>query len=252
MSSTSTFPSTTNSSSTSFYDVLSINESQKFTLIAICCYVVGILFLWNVPYLKLILYPFKLITVAFHEFSHALAGLCTGAKILAIKIDPDEGGVTMMRGGVLCWTLPAGYLGSSLIGAFMIFTGFNVLASEIMTIFIGLSLLACLYWARNWLLRGLTILFIAIIVLLWVFGQGDVMRYIVLFMGVMSCCYSLWDIFEDLVFRKVNESDATKFARLWCCCPPQVCGFLWFCISLLFLVAGVLAGLIAFKDPYAE
>ncbi|KAI0225737.1 hypothetical protein L0F63_007075 [Massospora cicadina] len=157
-----------------------------------------------------------------------------------------------MRGGAQCWTLPAGYLGSSLIGAFMVFTGFNVMASKVMTVFVGISLLACLYWARNWLLRGLTIVFIAIIVLLWVFGQGDVMRYIVLFMGVMSCCYSLWDIVEDLVFRKVNESDATKFARLWCCCPPQLCGFLWFLISLFFLAAGVLAGLVAFKDPYTE
>lgn len=75
---------------------LTISESQRLTLIIIGCYIVGILFLWNIPVLKLVLYPFKLITVAFHEFSHALAGLCTGATILAIKVDPDEGGVTLM------------------------------------------------------------------------------------------------------------------------------------------------------------
>ncbi|KAJ9070032.1 hypothetical protein DSO57_1012726 [Entomophthora muscae] len=233
------------------HDLLTITDSQRTTLIVIGCYIVAILVLWNLPVLKLILYPFKLITVAFHEFSHALAGVCTGATILAIKVDPDEGGVTLMRGGAQCFTLPAGYLGSSLIGALMIFTGFNILASKVMTIFIALSLLACLYWAKNWLLRGLTVLFIAIIVLLWVFGKGDIMRYVVLFMGVMSCCYSLWDIVEDLVFRKVNESDATKFARLWCCCPAQVCGFLWFIISLIFLSVGVLAGIVVFKDPGA-
>lgn len=68
----------------------------------------------------------------------------------------------------------------------------------------------------------------------------------------MSCCYSLWDIIEDLVFRKVNESDATRFAKLFGCCPAQGCGLIWFIISLVFLALGILAGLVAFKDPAAQ
>ena len=32
--------------------------------------------------------------------------------------------------------------------------------------------------------------------------------------SVMSCTYSFWDIIDDLVMRKVNDSDATKFAEL--------------------------------------
>ena len=35
-------------------------------------------------------------TVALHEFSHAAAGCCTGAKIESVQIDPDEGGATRM------------------------------------------------------------------------------------------------------------------------------------------------------------
>jgi hypothetical protein len=31
---------------------------------------------------------------------------------------------------------------------------------------------------------------------------------------VMSCTYSFWDIIDDLVMRKVNDSDATKFAEI--------------------------------------
>jgi hypothetical protein len=38
-----------------------------------------------------------------------------------------------MRGGVACITLPAGYLGSSLIGALMIFCGFDLLAAKVCT-----------------------------------------------------------------------------------------------------------------------
>jgi len=62
----------------------------------------------------------------------------------------------------------------------------------------------------------------------------------------MSCLYSLWDIIEDLVVRKVNESDASKFAKLSHCCPAQVWGVIWFLVSLGFLAVGIIAALIVF------
>lgn len=36
----------------------------------------------------------------------------------------------------------------------------------------------------------------------------------------MCGLYAVFDIFEDLVMRKVNESDASKFAELWGCAAP--------------------------------
>lgn len=56
----------------------------------------------------------------------------------------------------------------------------------------------------------------------------------------MNCLYSVWDICDDLIFRKVNESDASAFARLVGCCPSQVRGVVWFLISVAFFVGGVL------------
>lgn len=55
-----------------------------------------------------------------HELCHAIAGVLTCARIESIQLDPDEGGATRMRGGVPWITLPAGYLGSSFIGAALI------------------------------------------------------------------------------------------------------------------------------------
>ncbi|KAI9599030.1 peptidase M50B-like-domain-containing protein [Syncephalis fuscata] len=231
-----------------FSEAITPNEDQKTTLILIGAFSVAILILWNVPILKTILYPFKLVTVALHEFGHAAAGCCTGAKIESIEVNPEEGGVTRMRGGSLCCTLPAGYLGSSFFGALMIFAGFNVLASKIVSVIIGICLLATLWWAKNWLTRGITLLFIGMIVVLWVVKEAVGLKYFVLFMGVMSCLYSLWDIVEDLVVRRVNESDATKFAKYTGCCVPQFWGFIWFIISLAFLGAAVIAGLAVFHE----
>ncbi|KND01028.1 uncharacterized protein SPPG_04121 [Spizellomyces punctatus DAOM BR117] len=226
------------------------SPEQKRTIIFIAVYTVAITILWNVPVLKQILWPFKIVTVALHEFGHASAGLCTGAKIQSITLDPDEGGLTKMRGGNPYCTLPAGYIGSAFWGALMVFAGFDVLASKIVSVLIGLAMVATLYWARNWLTRGITVLFIGLIALLWWINGGYYLRYFVLFMGVMSCLYSLWDIIEDLVTRKVNESDASKFSHLCCrgCLPPQLWGVLWFLISLAFLGLAVVAALLVFKE----
>ncbi|KAJ1969905.1 hypothetical protein H4R35_006016 [Dimargaris xerosporica] len=161
----------------SFAEAVTPTHDQRILLYVMAGYIAGILILWNLPYVKVILYPFKLFTVALHEFCHAAVGCCTGAKIESITVNPDEGGLTKMHGLVLI--------------------------------------------------------------------------FIVLFMGVMSCLYSLWDIVEDLVVRKVNSSDATRFAQMTGC-PSQLCGFLWFLVSLAFLAAGVLGGLAVFKDEFDE
>ncbi|KAJ2120094.1 hypothetical protein IW147_005333 [Coemansia sp. RSA 720] len=113
---------------------LTPTKQQRTILIVICAYVLGILILWNIPYVNIVLLPFKLVTVALHEFCHAAAGLCTGAKI------------------------------------------------------------------------------------------------------------NLWDIVDDTVKRKVNESDATKFAQKTHC-SSRFCGALWLLVALVFLVAAILLGL---------
>jgi Peptidase M50B-like len=89
-----------------------------------------------------------------------------------------------------------------------------------------------------------------LIALLFWFSDGFYLRYLVLFVGVMSSLYSLWDIIEDLVMRKVNESDASQFSRLCChgMVSPKVWGAIWFILSLGFLGLAILAALYTFKD----
>jgi len=133
-------------------DRLDLTPDQRTRTIVACVYIPIIIILWNVPILKLLLYPFKLLTVAFHEFSHAFVGLLTCAKIESVQLDPDEGGATRMRGGIPWLTLPAGYLGSSFIGAALIACGYDLEASKIATFVLAVIFLMSLWWARrNWL-----------------------------------------------------------------------------------------------------
>ena len=57
-----------------------------------------------------------------------------------------------MKGGIAYLTLPAGYLGSSFIGACLIACGFNTNASKVASLVLAIFFLFTLWWARrNWL-----------------------------------------------------------------------------------------------------
>lgn len=225
------------------------NVTQRNTLIVAGIYIIAIAILWHVPYLKDILYPFKLLTVGFHEMSHAIVGVLTCARIHSIELDPDEGGSTAMSGGIPYLTLPAGYLGSSFIGACLIACGFDTNASKVASIVLAVFFLFTLWWARkNWITWVLILGMTGLVLLFWFVGGGVALRYFILFIGVMSCLYCLWDVIDDTIARKVNTSDASAFARICGCCPSRVWGVIWLIQAFIFFALGVIVGLVAFKE----
>ncbi|KAI6247854.1 hypothetical protein HI914_04291 [Erysiphe necator] len=229
-----------------------VNDTQKITLVTISLYTVAIALLWNIPYIRWVLWPFKMLTIAFHEFGHALAARLTGGKVKSISLDPHEGGVTHMVGGVSIITLPAGYLGSSLIGALLIFSGFNTTASKIASLTLGICFLLTLWWARkDWLTIITILLAVGLLIAFWFLDHAKPLRFVVLFIGVMSALYSVWDICDDLILRKVNTSDASVFAQKYG--GSSICwGVLWSMISVMFLVGGILAGIVTFHQSAAQ
>ena len=74
-------------------------------------------------------------------------------------------------------------MGSSLFGCAMIFCSFNHLASMIVAGIIAASLLLVLYWAKNWLARGVTLAFMLLIALGFWFKEGEYLSYLVLWTG---------------------------------------------------------------------
>ncbi|KAI0549598.1 peptidase M50B-like-domain-containing protein [Xylaria curta] len=233
-------------------DLTVTSDSQKVTLGVIAAYVVVIAILWNFPYVRWSLWPFKMLVIAFHEFGHAITAVLTGGRVKSISLDPHEGGVTHMVGGKSAITLPAGYLGSSLIGAILIFTGFNIVASKIVSIGLGVCFLLTLWWGkRDWLTIITILLAVGLLVASWFIVHAEALRFVVLFIGVMSSLYSVWDICDDLILRKVNSSDASVFAKRYGG-SSQCWGVVWSIISILFLAAGIIAGIAAFPQSFAQ
>lgn len=135
-----------------------------------------------------------------------------------------------MKGGAACWTLPAGYLGSSYIGALLVFAGFDTTASKVASIVIGVVMLFTIWWARRSWLTLLTVLFaigsesrycsasdhvrmlwtvladyfalsclnfaVTVLVAFWFIDHARPLRFYVLFVGTMSAMYALYDIMD--------------------------------------------------------
>lgn len=67
----------------------------------------------------------------------------------------------------------------------------------------------------------------------------------------MSSLYSVWDICDDLILRKVNSSDASVFAQRYGG-SSQCWGVIWSIISLSFMVAAIIAGIAAFPQDLEQ
>lgn len=115
-----------------------------------------------------------------------------------------------MRGGISAITLPAGYLGSSLIGALLIFCGFDIVASKIASIVLGVCFLLVIWWGkRDWLTVLTVLAAVGLLVGCWFIDHAQALRFVVLFIGVMSALYSVWDIVSDALRRDhpLNQAD---------------------------------------------
>ena len=105
----------------------------------------------------------------------------------------------MMSGGIPWLTLPAGYLGSGLIGAALIACGFDTNASKVASLVLAAFFIFTLWWARRNLLcvccntlcliEGLRYFFrrtwvlllgmSGLIILFWFLKGGEALRYLV-------------------------------------------------------------------------
>ncbi|CAN4088832.1 unnamed protein product [Withania somnifera] len=180
----------------------------------------------------------------------ATLGVCA-VVILAvegIQVHADEGGTTQTRGGVYWFILPAGYLGSAFWGMVLVLASTKLLTARIAAGCLVVTLIVVLFVAKNWTLRGLCIGFVLFLAVVWILQETTkikILRYIILFIGVMNSLFSVYDIYDDLISRRVNSSDAEKFAEV-CPCPCTGVGWgvIWGLISFLFLCGATYLGLV--------
>ena len=188
------------------------NSAQTSTLVVTSVYIVLIALLWHYS----VLLPLKLIVIVLHEASHAIATWLTCGSVSSIEVHSNEGGVTMSRGGNRFIILSAGYLGSAVWGAGMIVSTSDIIAVQVVAGLLAIVLLLSLFFANNMSLVALSIFFLLLLAGFWACTLLTVfngLRFFVLLVGTMSSLYAVWDIWDDLLSRRVEESDASQLAK---------------------------------------
>ncbi|KAL7488957.1 hypothetical protein ACHAW6_014545 [Cyclotella cf. meneghiniana] len=216
-------------------------------------YLLANFFLWNTTLLK----PMKLIAVFVHEIHHAVVCHFTGGSAASIwtiidaGADDEEqngGGVSKYVGGRRWFIIPAGYVGCSFWGMVFVVLSGDRLASLISAAFFLMALTVSLFCAPNRIMVWLSVGFIVLttgFIFLDRFVFHPMLQYLTLYYGVFIGSFSIFDIYDDLVTRTSEGSDAYACSReLVPCCLPRFIGLQFVVMAFGFLAVGLYLALV--------
>ena len=173
--------------------------------------VVLVLILWDTIWLK----PFRIFVVIVHEICHATAALLTGGTVLEMRTNPDESGHTLTQGGFFPIISAAGYVGSALIGALLIYTGSLPQIQRLALLLFGLGCSGMTFRYTPW--GGLDFILGVVggLILVGLALRSERAGVAgAVWMGVMLCLYSLYDFRTDLWYYP-EHTDAGILAAYW-------------------------------------
>lgn len=201
--------------------------SRWWPLISAVLVAILISIFWYSP----VLLPLKLLVVLFHEFSHAIAGVLTGGTVVAINLEANQGGYTLVRGGNRLLTLLAGYPGSMLWGCGILLAS-RWKRCAIPLAMLGVLLLASLYFAWN-PARPFAMAYVAVmgglLLLAARIAPAALQRLVLQVIAIVTLFYAIPDVIND-VFRSGGPSDATLLQE-HTGIPAVFWGALWITIS---------------------
>lgn len=206
-------------------------DPKRLTLPLTFGVAVIVVLLWSTPFI----YPFKLIVVGLHEFSHVLMTWATGGEVVQFSLNPYEGGHVMSRGGNTFLILQAGYLGSLLFGWVLLWLADRTDLDRLFVFLLGVAFLLSPLLGPTvsgsvlGLLLGVGCIAIAA-------KAGLTLNDLILrVIGLVSVAYVPLDIISDTILRSAWPSDARRLAEtyggwtlLW--------GGVWLALSLAFNV----------------
>jgi len=214
-------------------------ESVEYVFMAFYFfYIVANFVLWNSVFIK----PMKLVAVFVHEMGHATACWITGGKVNKIEVYDNEGGVTEFQGGCRCLVIPAGYVGGAFWGGFLVAMSGNRIGSTVSAGVFVLANIVTLFYSPNSTLVKVSVFFIivtGIFMFLDWYVYDPILQYVTLYYGVTIGFFSVYDIYDDLITRTVEGSDAHACHQLIPCCFPRCVGVQFIIVALAFQALGL-------------
>jgi len=95
------------------------SQRRDFSL-ALVAFIIALL-LWQMQGLFFLAYPFRLFVTLIHELGHGLAAVLTGGDFLHFEVTRRGAGLAYTSGGWRFFVIQAGYLGTALFGAALLY-----------------------------------------------------------------------------------------------------------------------------------
>ena len=215
------------------------NDRQTLFLLLYLAYICLALITWNTYLAK----PLRLMAVFLHEMSHAIACWLTCGEVLQLHVYDSEGGVTRYIGGCRAIIIPAGYVGTAFWAmVFVIVAGGRRSATAAALCFV-IALFVTLCHAPNRTLVYICVFYALItigVIAIEYYWYSPVLQFVILFYGVFVGVYAIEDIWQDVVKREIEGSDAYACHKeVWPCCSPRCVGLQWALLAILFQLLGI-------------
>jgi hypothetical protein len=181
------------------------------------------LVLWDTLLIK----PFRLFVIVVHEVCHAAAALLTGGSVVEMRMNWSEGGHTLTQGGYFPIISAAGYVGSAIVGALLIYTSVAKLLQRLLLLLVGASSMGMTMWYTP--TGGLDFylgIFGGLALMAAAFYSASTAKAAAVWMGTMLCLYSLFDFYTDLG-SQAEATDAGILATYW--------GYSWLAYPIAFV-----------------
>src|SRR5512136_1460932 len=93
---------------------------RRSLLLAVVAFLV-VFVIWQIPDLNGLLYPFRLFVTTVHELGHGVAAIASGGYFVQYEVHPNGAGIALTGGGMRWLVVSAGYLGTAVFGAVLLY-----------------------------------------------------------------------------------------------------------------------------------
>jgi len=174
--------------------------------------ILGLSFIfWN----SIVLLPFKLLSVIFHESSHIIAAYCTGGSVASVEITEKLGGITNISKGNEVIVLVSGYTGSILWGLIIYLFSLNKKSARyiLASISIFFILFGLIFIRNNFGIAAAVILSLTFAGCAFITNK-PALSIILKSVSLLNIFYVIYDVIYDTFFTTNLYSDAARLEQI--------------------------------------
>ncbi len=187
--------------------------------------IIAAFFFWH----SIFVFPVKLITVIFHEFSHVIAILISGGSVLSVEITNDLGGITKSVNTNEIAVLCSGYLGSVLFGvSFYLFSHKQKQSRGFLSFISIIIFLFGLMAIKNDFGRIFSFVFSLLFIGMIFIKNPIVLSIILKIIALINISYVINDVIYDTFLTSGIYSDAVRLEQI-----TEINDWIWGSIWLL-------------------